>query len=166
MEVEHVNLADRVTRALVERDAQEGSRRRHSKLRGVLAKVLERGERLGALLNLVKYDEGLAGDHPLPTLRLDHEQDAGQVIAHVKLRGEAQVVVEIDVGDALEVPRAELHEQPGLPNLSGTIEHKRLPANGVLPSDEVIHKETFHDTSKRHTIRTFLLSSRMVIIRT
>ena len=37
-------------------------------------------------------------EHPLGlTLRLDHEQDAGQVIAHVKLRGEAQVVVEVEI---------------------------------------------------------------------
>ena len=115
-------------------DARQGASTRHGIVGGFLAEILQRGQRLGAGLYLVEYEQrGLRADR--------HVGEEGQllndalwVLGTLEYLGNVGLFIQTEIGTMFKESVSKMSEHPGLAYLTGTKKQKGLAARLCLPS--------------------------------
>ena len=123
---------------------QQTPRRDHMVLVGLLLKILQRIQRLRALLDLVKDDQRRLRLDLLPSHQRQQLNDPLRVLVMFKNRLQRVLFVEVKINiPRIGLPPKFLH-QPGLPHLPRPLEHQGLALFVGFPAEQVLHGISFH----------------------
>ena len=171
MHVHELDLAH-WKRAAVSREpnAEQRARTGNVILRGLLTEVLERADRRRTVLNLVENQQRLPWIDGLAGREGETRDDAPRIMRDLKelgvlARSSGRHVLQRHI-DAVAIARApKLPEGPGLPDLTGSLEHERLAMRRRLPRVQLMQDVSLHcKPSKNVLVLTFYPSQIVIII--
>ena len=106
-------------------------------LGGVLAEVFHGVDDLGAVLHLVKNNQGLFRNDFLPAGQHQILQDAVNILGCFKELLVFLVFIKVEVGSIFIVAPAELFQYPGLPHLANALQNQGLAVWRILPVQQL-----------------------------
>ena len=113
-------------------------------LGGILAEVFHGIDDLGAVLHLVKNDQGLFRNDFLPTGQHQILQDAVNILGGFKKLLVLLVFVEVKIGCIFIVAPTKLFQYPGFPHLAHPLQYQGLAVWRILPVQQLLQYSPFH----------------------
>lgn len=104
---------------------------------GVLAEILHGIDDLGAVLHLVKDDQGLFRNDFLPTGQHQILQDAVNILGGFKELLVFLVFVKVKIGGIFIVAPAEFFQYPGFPHLAHPLQYQGFAVGRILPVQQL-----------------------------
>ena len=130
----HLSHGERLV--LMDRKAEQGAGAGHMIFRRVFTEILQRRNRLRALLNLIKNDQHIPGCDAFTSEQAQVEDDSLYIIILIKQRVQSFRFFKVEIDIISVLLPSELLQDIGFPALANALQHQRLSIRLVFPCQQ------------------------------